>query len=275
MAQGKARTKLLDHAAGLVEGSSSGRSWDFLYETSTVKQPDYYPGDRVVLPDGRAFRYAKATNIVTSHYQGVKFWAELGDGVGYVLPQQAQAVGDNTLKIAAAGKTLDELRGGYVIVHTHTAYDDQFRGILGNTVTDSSGNIVLTLDASFTVAITTAFGVETYPNPYDSVRSRGAGGPGGDRYSSVAGMPAVLTTVADQYLWLQTWGPCWVNPQGILGYTVTADRRGLLFDFEGSITGQDVQTATTSKMQYAGFIINRESSGNGTGPPLMMLQISP
>lgn len=274
MAKGKARTKLLDHSVGLVEGASGDPSWNFLYETSTVRSPEFYPGDRVTLPDGRKFVYAKATNIVTSHYQGLKFWAELGDGVGYVTADQGQAVGDSSVHITAAGITQDQLRGGYVIIHTHTAYDDQFRGILGNTATDTDGDITIFVDAPFTVAITTAFGVETYPNPFDSVRSRGAGGPGGDRYSSVAGMPTVLTTVANQYLWLQTWGPCWVNPQGILGYTVTVDRRGLSFDFEGSITGQDVQTATTSKMQYAGYIINRESSGNGTGPPVMFLQIS-
>ena len=276
MSKGKARTKLLAHSVGLTEGNFGGSSWAFLYETSTIKHPDYNVGDRVALPDGRVFRYAKATNIISSQNFGLKFWAELGDGIGYVAPDQGQDIGDTSVHVTAAGITEDELRGGYIIIHTHGLSDDQFMGIVGNTATDSDGDVTIYLDAPLTVAVLTTHGVEVYPNPYMSVRVKQAShGGGGDRYSSVAGVPVVKTTAVDQYLWLQTWGPCWINPQGAVGATVTVDRRGLVFDYEGSITQLDVNIATTAMMQYAGFIINRESVGNGTGPPLVMLQISP
>jgi hypothetical protein len=271
MAKGKARTKLLDHSAGLVEGSSGGSSWGFLYETATVKHPDYNVGDRVVLPDGRAFRYAKAGNIISSTNFGLKFWNQIDDGVTYVVPDQGQAVGDVSIHITAAGITLDELRGGYVTVHTHAASNDQFRGILGNTATDADGDITIYLDAPLTIVVTVAMGVEVHQNPYSDVRVRQAAhGGGGDRYSSVAGMANSETAVANQYLWLQTWGPCWVNPQT---YAAGTDRRAMWFDYEGSIVETNANVVTKS-LQYAGFIIDRCDAG-GTGQPLLMLQINP
>ena len=241
---------------------------------------NYLLGTRRVKIDGRAYKYVKATNIISSTNFGLKFWAELGDGIGYTAPLQTQLVGDTTIKVdsgkGVAGVAKDELIGGYIIIHTHGESYDQFRGILGNTLADANGYITITLDEPLTIAIELTFGVEVYPNPYASVRVKQAShGGGGDRYSSVAGMADVKTTVANQYIWIQTWGPRWINPQGDVGSVVTVDRRGLVFDYEGSITQVDVNTATTAKMQYAGFVINRESVANGTGPPLVMLQISP
>ena len=240
---------------------------------------NYILGTRRIIWDGRIYKYAKATNIISSTNFGLKFWAELGDGIAYTAPLQVQSVGDTTIKVDSgkgdAGIAKDELVGGYVIIHTHGESYDQFRGILSNTLADANGYVTITLDAPLTIAIELTFGVEVYPNPYASVQVKQAShGGGGDRYSSVAGMANIKTAVANQYIWIQTWGPRWINPQGDVGSVVTVDRRGLVFDYEGSITQVDVNIATTAKMQYAGFIINRESVANGTGPPLVMLQIS-
>jgi hypothetical protein len=259
-------------------GLIPGRSVQSSYEASVIQ--NYLLGSRRTSWDGRVYRYAKATNIISSTNFGLKFWAELGDGIGYTAPLQIQKVGDTTIKVdsgkGTAGVAEDELIGGYVIIHTHGESYDQFRGIFGNTVADASGYVTITLDAPLTIDVAVTFGVEVYPNPYASVRVRQAShGGGGDRYSSVAGMADVKTTIADYYIWIQTWGPRWINPQGDIASVVTVDRRGLVFDYEGSITQVDVNTATTAKMQYAGFVINRESVANGTGPPLVMLQISP
>ena len=259
-------------------GLLSGRFVQSSYEVSAIQ--NYILGSRRTSPDGRVYRYAKATNIISSTNFGLKFWAELGDGIGYTAPLQIQDIGDLSIKVdsgkGAAGIAKDELVGGYVIIHTHGESYDQFRGILSNTLADANGYVTITLDAPLTIAVELAFGVEVYPNPYASVQVRQAAhGGGGDRYSSVAGMADIKTIVENQYIWIQTWGPRWINPQGDVGNVVTIDRRGLVFDYEGSITQVDVNVATTAKMQYAGFIINRESVANGTGPPLVMLQISP
>lgn len=254
---------------------------DFLYETPTTTQnPDYAVGDRVCLPDGRVFRYGRCANICRNTMQGLKFYGQEGDGVAYKAPSQTQAIGDESITMDAGDEgdvDLDELRGGYIIVHTHTDYADFTRGIVGNTAADSDGYVTVYLDAPLHIAIKTTYGLETCPNPYKflSYRSSATGsGPGGDAYSSVAGIPLRKTTAANQFVWIQTWGPCWINPQGAVGYTPATDRREMKFTREGSIQKNDANAQTTSSMQTAGFLMTAEDA-SATSPPLMYLQISP
>jgi len=253
-------------------------NWEFLYQSSIVKHAEYNAGDRVVLPDGRAFRYGRSSNIVPTTSFGLKFWSKMGDnGVDYVTGADidAEDTGSETLHITAADITLDELRGGYVIVHTHTTdHNDQFRGIIGNTATDADGDITIYLDAPLERAILTTYGVEVHANPYSNLASRAAvsrGGVGGDHYSSVAGVPMVITAAANQYLWLQTWGPCWLNPQG--SWAVATGRRALWFDYEGGVHFVNTNVATKS-LQLAGFVMDR-GDGADRAKPLVYLQISP
>lgn len=231
-------------------------------------------------PDGRVYRYALATNIISDIRFGLKFWSELVDGIAYTAPLQVEDTGGLTILVdsgkGAAGVAVNELADGWLIIHTGTDYESQFRRVVSNTVADASGYVTLTVDLPFNIDIETGYGVEVCPNPWASVRLASAGGGAGgtpNEYSSVAGMPHVKTAVADMYMWLQTWGPCWVNPHGTAGTAATADRRGLVFDREGSISAIDESVSSDVAQQYAGFIIGRESSGNGTGPPLVFLQI--
>lgn len=276
--RGVGYTKHLDETLRQGVYESPIPNWNFLYVTpTTTKSLDYNIGNRVILPDGRVFRYGRATNIVRNTMQGLKFFGqEVGDGIGYKAPL-AQVVGDEYIKVSESGVTLDELRGGMVIFHTHTEYADFTRGIVGNDATDSSGYVKIYLDAALHIAVTTSFGVETCPNPYRFLSYRSAavaGGPGGDAYSSVAGIPTRKTTAANQYVWIQTWGPCWINPQGSIGYTVIASRRLLWFTDEGSIICVNSAGDDTAMRQIAGFLLTAEDA-SGTGPPLVMLTITP
>ena len=269
MSQGKAKVVHMGNVKGVAH--SAVPEWDFLYTTSIVRDSRFYPGDRVLLPDGRVFRYGKAVTAIADKNHGLRFWAQLDDGVTYVVPDQGQALGDRTIHLTASGRIVDDLRGGYLIVHSHGAHNDQFRGILGNTATDSDGDITVYLDAPLTIALTVAMGIEVLPNPYGDLRVRSAdNGVAGDHYSSVAGMPNVLTAAVNQYLWLQTWGPCWVNPKG---FSVQTGRRGVWFDYEGSIVYANANVVSYS-LQYAGFLLEREDAG-GTGAPMVNLQINP
>lgn len=269
MSKGKVKA-YYEHSAGSVTPSDT-LSYNYLYETSTVRNPKYNIGDRVVLPDGRVFRYGFATTAIADKNHALKFWNQLDDGVTYVVPDSGQAVGDSSVHLTAAGITLDELRGGYIIVHSHAAHNDQFRGILGNTATDADGDITIFLDAPLTIAVTVAHGIEVIPNPYNNLRVTSAdNGVAGDHYSSVAGMPNVLTTAADQYLWVQTWGPCWVNPKAFVPAT---GRRSVWFDDEGSIVFANANVVTKT-LQLAGFLLERDDAG-ATGAPMVNLQINP
>lgn len=252
---------------------SDVQNWNCLYETSTIKPAGYNIGDRIALPDTRAFRLALAGKAIADKNHGAKYWSGLlGNGITYVAPDQGQEIGDVSIHTTASGITKDVLRGGYVIVHTHTAHDDQFRGILGNTATDGDGDITIYLDAPLKIKLLTSHGLEIHANPYSDVRVRSAdNGVAGDHYSSVAGMPNVLTAEDNQYLWIQTWGPCWVNPKP--APSAQTGRRGLWFDYEGSVVYLNTNVVTYS-LQYAGFIMDREDASDICSP-LTYLQISP
>ena len=248
-----------------------------LHDDPSVTQ-NYEIGSRYVDrgPGGsRTFYYGKALNLVLNTMQGLKFYGRVEDGASYTACS-TQSAGDQTVSITAS-VTVNQLRGGFIIFHTHGEYADFSRRIISNTVTDGAGKSVLTLDYPLHIATTTSFGTETCPNPYAFLSYRSAAVPGGDPadyYTSVAGVPTRKTTVANYYLWIQTWGPIWINPQGAVGYTPATSRRDMVFTHEGSIIKKDANAQTTSSQQRAGFLLTRETAG-GTGPPLMMLQVSP
>jgi len=254
---------------GLLGGTTGHRIW----EVKTVAQ--YTPGTRLVLEDGRVFRYAKASNIVTRTQFGVKFWNQIGDGIATTL-SGARAAGDTTITIAAAsGVAKDELVGGYVTIHTTST---QFRGIAGNTVAAAGANTVITLASPLAATVADGSYAEIYPNPYGNVYGHyGIGGHPAGACASVAGMPYVVTAVANSYIWIQTWGPIWINPYGDLGSDNDADQREVVFDHEGAIAyeydAKGYTADSADQHQHAGFLINRQDDAGGA--PLVMLQISP
>jgi len=259
---------------GLLEGKSE----QDIHKASATQ--NYVVGTRRVTPEGRVYKYGKATAEIGHMGSGLKFWSLLSDGIGWQSPKKTQTTLESTIWLdsgkASAGVAKDELVGGYIIIHTGTVSNDMVRRIIANTLADEDGYVTITVDRPWDYAIATEFGTETYPNPYMNLRQRIAAGSyptGGDRLSSVAGMPTVRTVVADMFLWIQTWGPCWVTPEGDVGASVADDRRGCFFDYEGKIIQKSADVLTADIQQYAGFIINREDTS--TGPPLFMLQISP
>ena len=279
MAKGKARTKLLAHSSGLVEGSFEGPSWNFLYEHNVIKHPDYDVGDRVALPDGRVFRYAKASgttnpDILAQHITG--------QHIGYVALDASQVVGDSqvTLTLAAATHGVgglgvfakDEMRGGYVLIFDADSKVMQ-RGIVGNTAVASTGtSITLYLDGKLERALlATTDHAEAIASPYlgvsNTLESKARG---------FLGLPTVIATDGE-YLWLQTWGPCWVAPDnGNSASDVGASNYSLqvVTRYTGHVAIHDADDAENELNQHAGFVLSR-GAGVAQGAPFIMLQISP
>jgi len=234
-------------------------------------------GTRRVRWDGRVFRYGKPSNIVSVRHFGLKFWGQIADGIATTLAAN-QVVGDSTITIAKVGIAANDFRGGVVTMFSTPV---QTRGILSNTAT-SGGNVTLTLDEPLTAVVTSgATYTEVLQNPYGNLRLTAgpSGGDAGNDYSSVAGLPCAITTVADYFLWIQTWGWIWANPHGssLQNAGITGGERRLVFDCEGSITiPADVAHgpcgAGGGYQQPAGFIVDRSAAGV-SGPPLIMLQI--
>jgi hypothetical protein len=264
MAKGKAKVNYLGRE-GLVTPQSAP-SWDFIYETSTVRNSNYNIGDHVHLPDGREFVYAKSSAACGAG-QGCEFTAT--GYTGYTAFAVAGAIGAKSVTVTAAthaALTEDELRGGYIIIYAATDDYCQFRGIIGNDAAAANALFVVYLDGPLTYAVTASTSAcETFQNPYAALRKA-------TEYSyAVAGVPATYVSAASKYFWVQKKGPCRVAPT-----TSNVGENGGLGCFwrhNGALEGAEVALAVTvpaaDTSQYAGHTIEGSQAGNG---PLFMLQ---
>lgn len=255
MSKGKAKTTHIG-IQGLV-GHREAPNWSFIYETSLIKSPHWEVGDRVVLPDGREFHYAKSSGECASG-QAAEFVAT---GVqAYAVAYLAAAVGDTEVTITGGTHDAiakDALRGGY-FVSWPAALKDQFRGIIGNDASAENGNIKIYLDGPLTVALVAGTtGCEIYENPYASLRT------GSSSDLAKAGVPAVYVSAADTYFWVQTKGMSWIAPQS----DVAGRQVGAYYRHDGSLQGTDTALAVTvpanNSSQYAGHRVIGSASGNG------------
>ena len=237
-------------------------NWEFIYTTSTVKDPHWNIGDRVVLPDGREFYYSKASSALNCELASS---IDSTGGIGWVAPSAAAAIGDTTVSLAAATHsafTEDELAGGYALFFD--TGNVQVRGIIGNSASESAAAITIYLDGPLTTALTTSHAAEVYINPYGALMQ-------GASENGKAGVPAVKTA-SGAYFWCQTAGPCFINPQT----TVTAkEGTGCFFRQDGSLESVDTTLDGSGTIpandttQYAGHRIHGSQDGNG---PLFMLR---
>jgi len=271
MSKGKAKCNYLDmqgHAA-----YQTVPSWDFLYEASTVKSEKWNIGDRVVTPDGRVFRYSKATAECSSGFGA--FNTAAVNISGSLAANAAAGVNEVSVTIAAGDGFAedgviaeDELRGGYIVIGNNTS-DPENRCILGNTaVAAGGGTCTVYLDAALSAAVTTASYCEVMLNPYAHLTS---GDNTSDEYSSAMGV-AVANAAAGEYFWVQTWGILWITPGGATTPGDSVNDRTVVFVGDGSLNGV-AHITLENGYQVAGFIVQKDSTGSG-GPPFVMLQIS-
>jgi hypothetical protein len=285
MSVGKAKVIYMGRSGQVTTQNSP--DWSFLYEKGLIPNPEFVVGDRVALPDGREFRYAKAGTL------GVV--PELGAGqlrksnTNAVAPTQA-TLGDPGFPspaLVACGKTgsqfvtvtiassfghlatgvmtQDELRGGYIVIGNGTSQHPQMRGIIGHPALAAAGALTLHLDAALTADVTVGTtNIEVFMNPYVDV-SIGAGDSLCE-YSSILGVPTVVATVG-QYFWLQTKGPCWVTSAG-----ATCDGafdRQLFWDKSGLVvSGGDI--TVDNGYQIAGYAMDASSNGSSNAPLVML-----
>ena len=289
MSQGKARANYLGRE-GIVQTSNSP-DWSFIYSASSIQDPQWNVGDRVVLPDGRVFRYAKAgTGGVVTEFGAAYLkktntnavapaQATLADpgfpspslvACGAAGSQYVTVTIDTTVGHLATGVlSQDELRGGYVVVGNGSSQHPDFRGILGHpALATTGGALTLHLDAPLKTAVTVATtNIELIGNPYIDLVN---GNYSPNDYVSFMGMPAVGATVG-QYFWIQTWGPCWITSNN--STCTSASDRDIFFVSNGScVSGADI-TYAGHAYQRAGTAMDASSSGSSNAP-MVMLQIS-
>lgn len=268
MARGRAFAQYLEEGPLHNVYSGTTPSWDFLYEHTTTISPDYNIGDRVVLPDGRVFRYAYADTARTTGL-AMSFYAKVAQG--YTNLAADQAIGDKSVKVVSSiDLALDELRGGYIQLYTGDPLDNTFRGILGNTAVSATETTTIYLDAALHIAVTTSTGSEFFYNPYAHVAAIS------EDYTSVAGV-AVADMATAGYCWIQTWGMIRLSFKTGINAGKTADQRQLVFAPDGALFEHGNVGSTSGDKglhQHAGFIVDKTSASTGSYA-LIMLQISP
>lgn len=233
-----------------------------LTKVSTTKDPTFNPGDTLVLPDGREFRYAKSTAAGVMNPNMACNFTDTGL-VSYTAFTTSFAVGVVELTVPAAthaALTKDELAGGYIVVFDGAGGNDITYGITGNDSSDANVAFTVRIDMPLANAIVAATeACEVYRNPWTIIAQAN---------TSVlprCGVPVVQVSAAANYFWLQTKGIKFVNPQSGVG----ADNGGLMtyWRHDGSMqkgeTALGVTAATYDTIQPAGVVISGSAAGNG------------
>ena len=186
-------------------------------ETSSQK---HVLGTRMVLPDGRVYRYVETagSNIAG----GAVVQAAAGTAAhDQDLIVVAASAGATTVTINTSGTyTKDQYKDGYMHINSGTGAGEVYR-IKSNTAVSGATGMVLTLDEEDGLATALTAGssnceVGLSTNPYKDVIIS----PTTVSNVAIGVAPTLLT--ADYYGWIQTWGPAAVlaNAAGVIGQHV-------------------------------------------------------
>ncbi len=237
----------------LVNDDSLGFATDDSTQRFTV-------GTRAMTWDGSVLRYAKAGSTYTSYQAGVWNQATSAD-VSFEAINGSSSAGDITVTISESGITENEFAGGHLLLF-HASGDGSVYTVIGNTVSSSSGIVILSIDRPLAAAISSSDNYELYASPFADIRQGNSGGTKG-----FWGVPMSLVTSAS-YGWIKTWGVTFLSPQSTVGNQGLA---ACYFRHDGSIDVRGNISAGTVTDQYAGFRITGSASGDG---PLIMLQVA-
>ncbi|GAI82177.1 unnamed protein product [marine sediment metagenome] len=127
--------------------------------------------------------------------------------------------------------------------------------------------MAITVDKPLPIALPANCNAEIIENPYFNVLL------GNYDRQMIVGMPTRAAALGE-FLWLQTWGPCWVVPTGV--DFVTAENSLAFFRSNGSITEFDETDPADGQPQIAGTIMTGPQAGGAAqGAPFVFLKIAP
>ena len=230
-------------------------------------------GTRMILPDGRVFRYAFANGAIGAG-QGVQSSIALANQDSDLVPAAA-AVGDKSVTLTFGTSpntdvTADEYANGYLFVNNVDGEGHVYRikGTGAHVAADVSASpaVEIHLQDGDTIAeaLTTSSKVGLVANPYQDVIIT----PGGAQTARCVGYAAA--EVADNsYFWAQTWGEAAVLAEGTLvifrPIRVSETTAGAVEEYESNVAA--------SEEQVVGFATNFLAAT--TDYQFAFLQISP
>ena len=145
-----------------------------VFEASTIINPRYRVGERVVLGD-KIFRYCLSSGATLAHRGAINSNIVPGatNGTGYEgAAGYATAAGENVLEISdtTAAHVANWYAGGEIVIFNGSANITQ-HGIVSSTASDGT-SLKITLESNLQVALTaTGVGVTLYRSPYGAVQA--------------------------------------------------------------------------------------------------------
>jgi len=255
-----------------------------IHEYRTATQGPAYPLGTKFWYGDRCYKYAKAGGTLIVHRAvaagpyGISSWKVVGTETPAGSDQIYATIGTGEGGGGDGKVDKDELVGGYVVVFRLQAGADNtdycFRIEANTVVATNGGTTILTIDQPLPFTCSTSAYTEITGNPYFEVKHITSGN------RMFMGQPMYPATTTNCYLWLQTFGPTWLNPETGAGSDVFGNVNGgnqAVFEQNGSVVMHSAEDAAAGPLmkQHAGCVMNRVAGGANTqGTPLFFLQVS-
>ena len=216
--------------------------------TSTTADLGLTAGTRMILPDGRVFRYAFSNGAAGSG-TGVQSSAALANHDQGLAVTQAQSVGDKSVSVTLGGTAAAEdlYANGYLFFNTAAGSGQVYRIRQHDAIgSGGTGTINLMDGDTLAEALTTSSKAGLVLNPYMHVIPR----PGGAQTGRTVGF-APCDVADDSYFWAQTWGEAAVEADG----TLVIFRPIRMSDGQAGAV-EEYSSQTDAEEQVVGFATN-------------------
>ena len=239
-------------------------------ETSDQRQK---LGTRAVLPDGRAFHYAKNTSAaISSAGQLVDGIALVGDHDMDLTATAAQAVGTDavSIEVPTTDLTANQYKDGYLVFNAEAGAGEVYR-IKSHPAHDASADntVLITVDegAGIRTALTTSTEAQLVYNPYTGVKIIDGDG---TMTTGVIGVTTIPVT-ASYYCWVQTAGIASV----LMGAQVAIVGDALTVSQESGESGKAERADYSDESDLATIGVAMGVVSLATDTQLCMLNIKP
>src|SRR5688572_7146665 len=179
-----------------------------LFESSTTAK--HFPGELLVTPDGRRFRYAKAGGSALVAGNVLQAPAEVTNHQNLTAAAAALNATSVTVTLGATAATANQYAGGWAVV-TVTPNLGGIYAIKAHPAAGSAATLTLELSDPIRVAWTTSTRVDLIPNPYNGVIQSPA-----TTLSAVTVGTAPWALPASEWGWIQTGGAASVLTAGTI-----------------------------------------------------------
>lgn len=155
---------------------------------------------------------------------------------------------------------LNELAGGWAEIWT-AGNNEQWRRIIANTA-NALGNITITLDRPINLDVAIGSQVTIHPSIYRNASLPFVGG-----FNAAIGIPPVPVPI-NNYFWLQTYGPCFLDPNGPNWQLAVADDYDVYFHVNGTSWSFSAEygagaIAGDKSIQRVGHVMGSGAYGSG------------